>query len=294
MTNENANAQSEGMTEVDVNSVNFFQSYGKEERDRVISAISTAYGIIGKILPPDPLEREAEFNKIIADFVKAGEPTGEADELGRVPIKRVNIYTDLKGTNLITVDIHEGTTPFVLPHPDNGRQMKSLCYLVPQDITPEGEWYMPTPDVIATMPKALQRHCFDGGLILCRYGTQDKKPMKQRVKSLTNKREAAKTLKVQIIQYLRTQGASFDETDLDTMYQDYDKDRFLCWGFAHDSKKGLLVRLEFCDATVDDDCELQKPVAVANLQEFLQIYAKKAEVDELYVSGKIHDLYRGN
>lgn len=282
------------MVEVEAEKADFLGSYSKEEQDRVINTCLIGYGIIGRAFPLEEDKKLAEAHKLLASFVKAAEPIGEADEYGRVPIRRLNIYTDLSGTHLITVDIHEGTTPMILKHPDSGKQMKSLCYLVPQDITPQGEWFMPTPDIIATMPKALQRHCFDGGLILRRYGADDKKPMKERVKALTNTKENAKTLRVEIIQHLRKEGANFDETDLDTMYQDYDKDRFICWSFTFDGRKGLLVKMDFCDATKDTDCELQKPTAVANLQEFLQIYAKKKQVDELYASGKIDDLYAGN
>ena len=150
----------------------FMQLYELEQQDKVIETAKIAYGVLGWEFPQDRAEQYELTNKIIEDFTRANLPTGDADEYGRVPVRRMNIYTDTKGIHLVTVDIHEGTTPLILRHPDNGVNMKSLCYLVPQDVQPQGEWYKPIPEVIATMPKELQKHCYDGGLILRRYGTK--------------------------------------------------------------------------------------------------------------------------
>lgn len=86
-------------------------------------------------------------------------------------IGATNIYTcQVCGKSIVTVDVHEGTTPFMTkcwetdgcPGP-----MVSAGYRVPVDCPPpQWEWYRPSLHKLRELDFATQDHVRRGGLIL--------------------------------------------------------------------------------------------------------------------------------
>lgn len=63
---------------------------------------------------------------------------------------RLNAYVCPDKHRTVTIDIDEGVTPFMMgcKFPGCGKMAHSLFYKVPQDITPEYEWYKPTAEQV--------------------------------------------------------------------------------------------------------------------------------------------------
>jgi len=73
------------------------------------------------------------------------------------------------GHGFVSVDIEEGTTPFMTKCLNCGLFAQSLCYAAPQkmleDIKPAVEWYRPSGDELSAMSAGTNQHVKMGGLI---------------------------------------------------------------------------------------------------------------------------------
>lgn len=83
-----------------------------------------------------------------------------------MPKDKVNVYTCRDGHQTITVDIDQGTTPFMLScrTPNCGKLARSCMYQCDQDLKPEYEWYKPTD--IKKVEKVSREHVRMGGLLI--------------------------------------------------------------------------------------------------------------------------------
>jgi hypothetical protein len=87
---------------------------------------------------------------------------------------KINIYTCNKGHKTVTIDRDDGVTPFIIACPkcdeppvlgsgsDDGFAQSSF-YRVPQNITPEYEWY--TPVNLEGFSQEAREHILNGGLV---------------------------------------------------------------------------------------------------------------------------------
>jgi hypothetical protein len=79
-----------------------------------------------------------------------------------------NVYTCTQGHKTITVDLHEGVTPFMMICKADGckETAQSCMYRCPQDLDPEYEWFRPTADeakqiieqAVAKIPKDIDHY----------------------------------------------------------------------------------------------------------------------------------------
>ena len=71
------------------------------------------------------------------------------------------------GGRIVTVNIDEGVTPFMLgcrATPGCGGMMMSQWYRIDQELKPNYEWFR--PDVVTEYDEELKEHVRQGGLIL--------------------------------------------------------------------------------------------------------------------------------
>ena len=254
--------------------VNHLAEYSESEVKQITETIATAYGILKKPYPKKKANQLRVANTILSQYVESNIPTGEADQYGRIPIRKVNIYTDGLNSHLITVDVHKGKTPLTLRHPIDGKVIKSLCYLVPQSLSvmPIAEWYMPTPATISTMTPQLIRHCLDGGLILQRVGAKNESQTKNSIKAMSNNKHRANVLKIEVFQFLRNQGAEFDEDNLNELFHDFSDKSFVSFNFHINQKSILIVSSNFCNPEKEINNVLLENKGITNLSDFKALY----------------------
>lgn len=80
---------------------------------------------------------------------------------------KINVYVCPNGHQTITIDIDEGTTPFMMGcrHEDCKQMARSSMYNdAVQSLTPEWEWYKPKN--IKRVPKNFRDHVSMGGLLI--------------------------------------------------------------------------------------------------------------------------------
>ena len=159
------------------------QQLSAQEQERVINALRQAYGAVKRIFPKSIEGQEKVVNEILEGLQKP--VVEEYDENGFQKCYRLNIYMDVQHS-MITVDINLGNSALIVKHHETGRMLKSLCYLVPQDITPTHEWYRPTMEEHKLLPRDMREHVSNGGLMLRKIGQSFKTTFKQQIKKLTN------------------------------------------------------------------------------------------------------------
>lgn len=153
--------------------------------ERIINALKQAYKALKRPFPETPHEQVETVYDIID---KLSKPIAEDyDQNGFQKSDRLNIYTDGENRTIVTVDINTGITPYVINDKETDRLLKSLCYLVPQDIKPTHEWYRPTLEEHKLLPMNMREHVSKGGLVLRKIGETFQTTFKQQIRKLTNK-----------------------------------------------------------------------------------------------------------
>ena len=78
---------------------------------------------------------------------------------------RINVYTCKAGHQTITIDKDHGVTPMMLDcrHPGCKESGMSSFYRVPEGLTPQWEWYMPTDEELELEIMQLQLKMPDDG-----------------------------------------------------------------------------------------------------------------------------------
>ena len=161
------------------------QQLSAQEQERVINALRQAYGAVKRIFPEDIEGQEKSVNEVLEGLQKP--VVEEYDENGFQKCYRLNIYTDSEDLVMITVDVNFGKSALIVKHHETGRMLKSLCYLVPQDIVPTHEWYRPTMEEHKLLPRDMREHVSNGGLMLRKIGQSFKTTFKQQIRKMTNK-----------------------------------------------------------------------------------------------------------
>ncbi len=73
------------------------------------------------------------------------------------------------GHGFVSLDVDDGTTPFMTKCLNCNDMAQSMFYAAPQEvlarINPALEWYSPSPKSVKKMSPAAQQHCARGGLI---------------------------------------------------------------------------------------------------------------------------------
>lgn len=73
------------------------------------------------------------------------------------------------GHGFVSLDVDEGTTPFMTKCLNCSDMAQSMCYAAPQEvlgrIAPALEWYLPSPNAVKKMSPAVKSHVEKGGLI---------------------------------------------------------------------------------------------------------------------------------
>jgi hypothetical protein len=88
------------------------------------------------------------------------------------PPNRINIYVCEKcGGNTVTIDIHEGCTPFMLDCRASGKEgdcdgmaQSSFYRVSPLSPEPQWEWFKPIEEDYDSLSPAMRQHVDDGGL----------------------------------------------------------------------------------------------------------------------------------
>jgi hypothetical protein len=114
----------------------------------------------------------------------------ELDENGNPKNNRLNIYVgENPSDHIITVDVNVGKSPFVIQDPISKKMYKSLVYLVPQDIVPTHEFYMPSKLEYAQLSKGQKEYVSSGTLLLRKIGDVFKPKFSNRIKTMTNSKK---------------------------------------------------------------------------------------------------------
>lgn len=161
-----------------------FCQLDKQNKERILRAIKQAYLAVSKVFPESEKEQFAICDDILLAITQQSNPPEEYDKNGFRVARRLNIYTDGDGNSIITVDVNLGVTPFVTFDKRVNKHLKSLCYLVPQDIEPSHEWYKPTHEEVLTLPKELKEHVANNGLLLRLVGAEFVPKHKDNIKNL--------------------------------------------------------------------------------------------------------------
>jgi hypothetical protein len=157
-----------------------------QQEEKMLSTLKQAYKAINRKFPETPDEQ----NKVLASVLISLSTIQDLgkDENGNSKAKRLNIYTDGKDAYFVTVEINQGTAPLMLKMPNTKILMKSLCYIVPQDIEPTHEWYKPCLEEHKLLQREMREHVAKGGLLLRRIGEGYKTSFKKQIRNLTNKK----------------------------------------------------------------------------------------------------------
>jgi hypothetical protein len=102
---------------------------------------------------------------------------------------QINVYSSEDGVyNIVTsMGSDNGTTPFIVTHPESGVPLFSSFGLNPQNLTPEYEWYRPKGKAQENaLTSEEMSHVRMGGLLLKKFGEEPKSkvPFSDRVKAM--------------------------------------------------------------------------------------------------------------
>ena len=114
----------------------------------------------------------------------------------------INVYTCPKGHDLVTVDMAEGVTPFMVACRRRGctEMAESGFYMGPLQIRlATHEWYHPLTDEYLTLGEETKEHVKMGGLLLRRIGVETPEAAKE----LEARRENIATVLWNFVQYIR-------------------------------------------------------------------------------------------
>lgn len=157
----------------------------KVQNERILNALRQAYKAVDRVFPEDIESQKKAVSDIMQSLQK---PVAEEyDDNGFQKCNRLNIYTDGQDLVMITVDVNIGKSALIIKHHEKKRMLKSLCYLVPQDIVPTHEWYRPTMEEHKLLDRDMREHVSNGGLMLRKIGQSFKTTFKQQIRKMTNK-----------------------------------------------------------------------------------------------------------
>jgi len=67
---------------------------------------------------------------------------------------KINVYTcQTCRRDIVTIDIDDGVTPFMVTCPECGNEAFSHCYEVNQQLRPQWEWFRPTEDQLVELTR---------------------------------------------------------------------------------------------------------------------------------------------
>jgi hypothetical protein len=160
------------------------QKLEKEARSKILDTIKKSFKAIERPFPEKVKEQDEIIENILSSVSKIKD--FELDENGNLKSDRLNIYIgEDESDHIITIDINAGNSPFVIQDPKTKKIYQSLVYLVPQDVTPTHEFYMPSKLEYAKLSKAQKDYLGSGKLLLRKIGDVFEPKFSDRIKAMT-------------------------------------------------------------------------------------------------------------